>query len=375
MPDKRTAHTRALLVGPFPPPIGGDTVLTANLSRSPIWAANGIELECIDTSAGDRVRLPDEPLRFADVARGVRVVCRVAARIRRCNVVLLWCNNRFAVTAGLGVAVCCRLAGRPLLVKVFGAYLAKRISALNPLWRRCAASLLGGVECLFAETKALTGELVEDARLPADRIVWLPNFIADETAAGPRPAAGFSGKCVFFGQVKREKGVFEIVEALGGHDGVSCDFYGPLVERDERAFLDAVAAHPNLAYRGVAEPATVSRTAAEYDVLLLPTFHPSEGYPAVILEAYAAGVPVIATRWRSIPEIVVDGSTGFLVPIHAPEAMRAAIERLGAEPGRYAAMRRNAAEFARGFSESEIVGRMLMPRVIEAAARRRRLRG
>src|SRR5262249_42486224 len=54
------------------------------------------------------------------------------------------------------------------------------------------------------------------------------------------------------------------------------------------------------------------QTLTRYDALILPSYAEVEGYPGVILEAYCAGIPVIATRWGGIPEIVTD-ETGILV--------------------------------------------------------------
>jgi len=64
--------------------------------------------------------------------------------------------------------------------------------------------------------------------------------------------------------------------------------------------------------------------------------HPShsEGLPNAVLEAMAAGAPVVATRVGGSPELVADGVTGFLVPPQDPAALAKAIEELLAEPGR-----------------------------------------
>jgi glycosyltransferase involved in cell wall biosynthesis len=53
-----------------------------------------------------------------------------------------------------------------------------------------------------------------------------------------------------------------------------------------------------------------------------------EGIPVALMEAMAAGVPVVATRLSGIPELVQDGVTGLLVEPHDPEALAAALERL-----------------------------------------------
>jgi glycosyltransferase involved in cell wall biosynthesis len=65
---------------------------------------------------------------------------------------------------------------------------------------------------------------------------------------------------------------------------------------------------------------------ASFDVFALPSLY--EGLCLAVLEAQAAGVPVVATPVGGIRETVVDGETGVLVPTHDPGALAAAIRRL-----------------------------------------------
>jgi glycosyltransferase involved in cell wall biosynthesis len=83
-----------------------------------------------------------------------------------------------------------------------------------------------------------------------------------------------------------------------------------------------------------------------YDVFL----HPSrtteggdrEGVPNSMLEAMAAGVPVIATRHSGIPEVITDGEHGLLIPSADTDALAAAILKLAREPALFADLSRNA---------------------------------
>jgi glycosyltransferase involved in cell wall biosynthesis len=57
-----------------------------------------------------------------------------------------------------------------------------------------------------------------------------------------------------------------------------------------------------------------------------------DGLPTVLLEAMATGTPVIATPVTGIPEVVIDGETGLVVPESDPYALANAIERLLGDP-------------------------------------------
>jgi glycosyltransferase involved in cell wall biosynthesis len=72
--------------------------------------------------------------------------------------------------------------------------------------------------------------------------------------------------------------------------------------------------------------ADISELLARSDVFVLSSR--SEGFPVSILEAMAAGLPVVATNVGGVAEAVEDGETGLLVPAADPEALARALERL-----------------------------------------------
>ena len=80
------------------------------------------------------------------------------------------------------------------------------------------------------------------------------------------------------------------------------------------------------------------------DFFLLPTNYAHEGQPVSIIEAMAHGCVTIATNYRAIPDLVVDGATGRLVEWGRPEQIAAAVADIAADPARYAAMSRAAVE-------------------------------
>lgn len=97
------------------------------------------------------------------------------------------------------------------------------------------------------------------------------------------------------------------------------------LEREAAAACDA-----RILFAGFWPPERISSLLAAASVFVLPSRQ--EGLGSILLEAMAAGVPVVAASTGGIPEIVRDGSTGLLVPPGDPEALATAVLRLLADP-------------------------------------------
>ena len=74
----------------------------------------------------------------------------------------------------------------------------------------------------------------------------------------------------------------------------------------------------------------VPRCLAALDVFALSSNF--EGLPLCVLEAMAAGLPVVATAVGGLPTVIEDGVTGFLVPAGEPQALERALSRLRDDP-------------------------------------------
>jgi glycosyltransferase involved in cell wall biosynthesis len=83
----------------------------------------------------------------------------------------------------------------------------------------------------------------------------------------------------------------------------------------------------------------VPRLLSRASMFVLPSL--SEGIPLTVLEAMARGLPVVATRVGGVPEVVVHGQTGLLVPSGDPAALAQAILTLRHDPSRRVAMGQN----------------------------------
>lgn len=141
---------------------------------------------------------------------------------------------------------------------------------------------------------------------------------------------------LFVGRLLPHKGVLPLIEALGPQTPLR--IVGRPYHDTYFRQLQAAAAGKDVTFITDADDAELRRQYAGAGVVLqpsLPSADPggdkSELLGLVTLEAMACGKPVIVTRTASLPELVRDGETGFIVPPNDREALRRLVERLLAD--------------------------------------------
>ena len=137
---------------------------------------------------------------------------------------------------------------------------------------------------------------------------------------------------VTIGRLSREKGHDDLLRAVARLDRARRPHLVIVGEGPEREPLLAAArryaVHGDVTLAGHHED--VRPLLAMASLFVLPSH--SEGSPNAMLEAMAAGVPVVATRVGGVPELATDDVTARLVPAHDPVAMAAALEELLRDP-------------------------------------------
>jgi len=144
-----------------------------------------------------------------------------------------------------------------------------------------------------------------------------------------RPAPPSKLLCVAtISPLKNQLGLIHSLQAFPLKHPYELYFYGA-VDRDSdygRAFFAAIARSSNLFYGGVLDRAALAAELSKASVLILPT--KEDNCPMVILEAQAAGVPVIASNIAGIPDLIKNGMTGLLTEPDSPVTMPQALEKL-----------------------------------------------
>ncbi len=155
---------------------------------------------------------------------------------------------------------------------------------------------------------------------------------------------------VFAGRITQDKGCLVLFEAaerilISGEVRLRLLLFGP-VEEKIRALVSSRLRQSQGRYTYMGELDEPWRFYGAADVFLLPSFR--EGMPMSVLEAMAAGLPIIATPVGDIPEAISEGKTGWLVPVGDGIALGKAIvaaslaarrEEIGKEAARVATAR------------------------------------
>ena len=143
------------------------------------------------------------------------------------------------------------------------------------------------------------------------RIVCIPNPVA---AVAERADTARRNLVLFLGRLERDKGVFDLLEAVSALRASIPDIrlvcagigdFRSVARYAGRLGIEDAVSLPG--WIGSADKRLLLERAA---VLVLPSY--AEGLPVSLLEAMAAGVPVVATSAGGIPDVVVDGVDGFL---------------------------------------------------------------
>lgn len=192
--------------------------------------------------------------------------------------------------------------------------------------------------------KRLKGILVQGYKLQQelsdaglkDNIGVMPNFKPVPKLFGtPDRFTNPVFRFVFLSRISPEKGVKELFEAarlLEGKRDFILDFYGPIATSFKIDFEQLLFATPNCAYKGyldfLKDPEGAYTALAGYHTMVFPTYWHGEGFPGVVLDAYIAGLPVIASDWNLNTEVLSEGITGLLVPPGDAAALAAAMHQI-----------------------------------------------
>lgn len=232
-------------------------------------------------------------------------------------------HNHFANSSCSVAMITAEMSGIPFSFTLHGPAIF-----FEPMWWRLDEKIARArfVACIshFARSQAM---------LFSDQAHWEKLKIV-HCGVVPREYGRAEGRAdgtrvLFVGRLAAVKGAPLLLRAFaavsGDHPEAELAIVG---DGPDRAELERLAASlgvtARVAFLGYQPQEAVAEELSRSDLLVLPSF--AEGVPVVLMEAMAAGLPVIASRVAGVPELVEDGTSGFVTP---PGDLETLIDRLG----------------------------------------------
>lgn len=349
---------RLLAVGPIPPPLTGTGISFQMFCDEVRQYTNQFALETINASPR---QIKEDPrlLTWANLDKARAILGPFSRRIKAADRVLIYGSHQFLFTMGALCLFRAKLAGKPCYFRSFGD-LDWYYDSLSPAAQRFYCYTVQQLDGLFVETRLVYTYL---SRIVGDKVHWVPGYRpmpAVTVFPGIRQKPDRKLNLVFLSLIREEKGIFVLLESLRAqrirdNEALHCDIYGPIYPSVAERFANELRGTPNATYKGVVQPEETVQTLSQYDIFVFPTFYPGEGHPGVLMEAMMAGVPVIASAHRSIPELVENEVNGLLTQPRDVQSLVEAICRLDADRQLLTAMAQRNWERRTRHATSEIV--------------------
>jgi glycosyltransferase involved in cell wall biosynthesis len=268
------------------------------------------------------------PFHFARAALKVLWACL----FRRIDLLHLHMSHYGSVTRKLALAAIAQALGVPVVVHLHGSDFAENYDGLPAWQQRLVAAVLKRAARVVVIGNHWRDFAVGALGLDPGHVALIHNG-APQIPWRAR-AAGAAPRLLMLGELGPRKGTPELLAALASPALVALAWSATLAGNGPVEQYRAEAAALGLAER-VALPGWQSGPQARAllaaaDIFVLPSL--KEGLPIAILEAMAAGAAVITTPVGAIPDAILDGETGLLVPPGDSAALARAIRRLIDDP-------------------------------------------
>lgn len=262
------------------------------------------------------------------------------------NIIILPAQNGLRIFAPLAV-VFNFFFHRKLHYSVIGGWLPEYLKK-----HRVVKVVLKLFDNIYVETETMKNKAEEQG---FKNITVVPNF-KDLRILKPNELVLTEGEpyrfCTF-SRVMKEKGIEDAVNAItkinteAGRIVCTLDIFGQVEEGQTEWFENLERTFPEyIKYKGVIDFDKSTDTLKDYFALLFPTYYKGEGFAGTILDAFAAGIPVIASDWKYNSEIIADFKTGLIYETDESDALESAVLRLIQNTDKLSGMKNNCLEEA-----------------------------
>lgn len=346
---------RVLVVGPTPPPCHG----VATFTRDLLEHATDKHFELLHLDTSDRRDLTNlGKWDLTNIRLGLANTAQLLRRCVRQEVALVYIPISQNVPAFLRDALFilgARALRRRVVLHLHGGYFRNMYDAegrgqVKAFFRatvRAALNSAAAVIVLADEFRQIFKGLVPDERLYVvengvpDPGAWELRT-ADRESESSNSESGGPETVLFMSTLTRTKGILELIKAIGLLRQsrlrqkvclkVAGTWQDEATRKEAEEFISREGLGAHISFAGNVAGADKAAFLAGGEVFCLPTRYPYEGQPLVILEALAAGLPVLAANHGAIASTVPDGVAGKLISKDAsPEMLAEALSGMLAD--------------------------------------------
>ena len=166
-------------------------------------------------------------------------------------------------------------------------------------------------------------------------------------------------------RVNESKGIEVAINAVRrvnehlSNGSIKLDLYGLIQPGFESWFNNLLKKNMEIVeYKGIIDFDKTVETLQHYFLMLFPTYYYGEGFPGNVIDAYNAGVPIIATDWLYNKDVIKNGRNGLLVPVKDSVALANAIEYLYNDRRLHYQMSLNCIEDAAKYHPDEVLRKL-----------------
>lgn len=281
-------------------------------------------------------------------------------------VAIFSCKHIIVLVAGNGMRImfpilhfCSKVLGKRVYHSVIGASLAKRVVKHKHLKK-----YLNSFRVNWCETKGLVNQLQELGVTNAELLYNCKRLIP-VLETGLTDSLRQPYRLCTFSRVMREKGLEDAVCAVKsindkyGQVIYTLDIYGQIDPAQEEWFENIKKDFPPyVRYRGSVPYDESVEVLKNYFALLFPTHYWTEGVPGTIIDAYASGLPVIASKWENFDNIIND-DTGIGYDFDCIDSLTEVLDYIQKNPAFLITKKQHCVETYQKFSPEAVMNIVL----------------
>lgn len=218
---------------------------------------------------------------------------------------------------------------------------------------------------IYVETNTMK---IDMEKLGYKNIVLMPNFKRLDVITDENIQTTFSKpyKLCTFSRVNKMKGIPDAVKAVkeineeAGETVYTLDIYGNITHDDFDWFCNQENEFPSyISYKGVVAFDKSVEVLKDYYALLFPTHYYTEGIPGTIIDAYAAGLPVISAKWQSFFDIIDDNITGLGYEFDNYNEFKQVLENISKNPQTILKLKYQCIKKAQGYLPQNVLSALI----------------